>query len=299
MTDKSRILWEQKKERLLERMRKLAERDVCLAFSGGADSSLLLYLAREAADQRGSRVYALTFDTSLHPRGDMEAAKETAREAGVPQERIPVDELKELPEIRNNPPDRCYLCKKLLYEKALGRAGELGAKWVLDGTNADDLQIYRPGLAALQELGIQSPLAECGFSKEEVRRFAGELGIRTAERPASPCMATRLPYGARLEEEVLRKLEQAEELLKKWGCRQVRARLHGEILRLELEPEAMKKAAGKPREILEILRPLGFRYFTLDLEGFRSGSMDLELTRPSASGISFPESPEDRKEPRQ
>lgn len=278
MTDKSRILWEQKKERLLERMRKLAERDVCLAFSGGADSSLLLYLARQAAEERGTKLYALTFDTTLHPRTDMRAAERTAAEAGVVQKVIPVDELAELPEIRNNPPDRCYLCKRLLFQKALKEAEALGAETVIEGSNADDLGEYRPGLKAVRELGIASPLADTGFTKAEVRRYAGELGISTAERASSPCMATRLPYGARLETEKLKKLEQAEEALRKLGFCQVRARLHGEILRLEVEQKELLRAAGEAKKILQIMRGLGFAYITLDLEGFRSGSMDEKLT---------------------
>lgn len=279
MKEGSARTWEQKKEKLLARMRELAETDVCLAFSGGADSSLLLYLAREAAKEKGTCVYALTFDTALHPRGDMEAARETARKAGVYHRMIPVDELAELPELRRNPPDRCYLCKKLLFQKALQQAKELGAGAVLEGTNADDGKQYRPGIRAIRELGILSPLAEAGMSKSEVRRFAGELGIPTAERPSSPCMATRLPYGAQLEEAVLRRLDRAENALREMGFRQVRARLHGEILRLEVEPREIPRAAEKAEKILRILRPLGFRCITLDLEGFRSGSMDGELTR--------------------
>lgn len=282
MTDGRRPSWEQKKDRLLRRMEELAETDICLAFSGGADSSLLLYLARDMAESRGTRVYALTFDTTLHPRTDMEAAGATAAEAGVAHRVIPVDELAELPEIQTNPPDRCYLCKRLLFQKALEQAGELGAGAVLEGTNADDMNEYRPGIRAIRELGIISPLAETGFSKAEVRRFAGELGIRAAERPSSPCMATRLPYGASLDAAVLKRLEQAESALRALGFRQVRARLHGEILRLEVEPEEILRAAREAEKILQTLQALKFRYITLDLEGFRSGSMDRAIT-PSVS----------------
>lgn len=275
MAEENSGLWETKKSKLRRRLEEIAEQDVCVAFSGGADSSLLLYLARDAAAKTGRKVYALTFDTTLHPRADMEAAIRTAGEAGAVHEMIPVNELEELPEIRNNPPERCYYCKRHLFRKAVKKAEEYGAGAVLDGTNADDLLVYRPGLKALKELGIVSPLAECGFSKAEVRRLAGEMGIPSADRPASPCMATRLPYGARLEETVLARLEEAENCLKAEGYRQVRARLHGEVLRLELEKEELGRAAGQAGRLLELLKPLGFRYLTLDLEGFRSGSMDL------------------------
>ena len=296
MTDESRILWEQKKERLLERMRKLAERNLCLAFSGGADSSLLLYLAVGAAREKGTSVYALTFDTCLHPRGDIETAKITAGKAGAFHRVIQVDELAELPEIRNNPPDRCYLCKKLLFQKALKEAAALGAETVIEGSNADDLGEYRPGLKAVRELKIVSPLADTGFTKEEVRSYAGELGIPTARRPASPCMATRLPYGARLDREVLKQLDQAENALKELGFSQVRARLHGEILRLEVEKGEIIQAAEKAEKILQTLKKLGFSYITLDLEGFRSGSMDRNVTPCAASGNAFPEAPAGRRE---
>ena len=259
MTDGRRPSWEQKKDRLLRRMEELAETDICLAFSGGADSSLLLYLARDMAESRGTRVYALTFDTTLHPRTDMEAAGATAAEAGVAHRVIPVDELAELPEIQTNPPDRCYLCKKHLF-----------------------VNLKEMAIRAIRELGIISPLAETGFSKAEVRRFAGELGIRAAERPSSPCMATRLPYGASLDAAVLKRLEQAESALRALGFRQVRARLHGEILRLEVEPEEILRAAREAEKILQTLQALKFRYITLDLEGFRSGSMDRAIT-PSVS----------------
>ncbi len=278
MEEKDRLLWEQKKEGLVKRMKDLAAADVCLAFSGGVDSSLLLYLAARAAKEQGTRLYALTFDTTLHPRTDMEAARRTAAEAGVPQRVIPVDELAELPEIRQNPPDRCYLCKKLLFRKALEEAKRLGASAVVEGTNADDLGQYRPGIRAVRELGIQSPLADAGFTKAQVRRFAGELGIAAAERPSSPCMATRLPYGTRIREEVLKRLEQAENALRDLGYAQVRARLHGDVLRLEVEPRDIPRAAGEAEKILQILTELEFRYVTLDLEGFRSGSMDREIT---------------------
>lgn len=274
------MLWEQKKEKLVNHLEELAAGDVCLAFSGGVDSSLLLYLAARAAANRGSKLYALTFDTNLHPRTDMEAARRTAAEAGVPLRVIPVDELAELPQIRRNPPDRCYLCKKLLFGRALEEAGRLGAETVLEGTNADDLDQYRPGIRAVRELGIRSPLADAGFTKAEVRRFAGELGIGTAERPSSPCMATRLPYGARIDEEVLKRLEQAENALRELGFGQVRARLHGEILRLEVEPEEIPRAAEKAGKILQALKNLKFPYITLDLEGFCSGSMDRKITPP-------------------
>lgn len=272
---------EEKKQRLLHRMDEYGREDVAVAFSGGVDSSLLLYLAVDAAKRHGTKVYALTADTVLHPAEDRKIAEEVAARAGAEHRVVFVDELKDS-EILNNPVDRCYLCKKQLFTEFIKLCGELGAVRILEGSNGDDLLVYRPGIRAVRELGVESPLAEAGLTKEEVRAMAGELGIPTAKRPSTPCMATRLPYGARLEPEVLAKIEEGEQLLKGLGFDQVRIRVHGDIVRLEVLPEVLDAVLEKRDEVIRGLKAFGFRYLTLDLEGFRSGSMDEYIDKKEA-----------------
>lgn len=269
--------YEEKKQELLKKMEAYGKQDFAVAFSGGVDSSLLLYLAVQAAEKQGHQVYALTADTVLHPSSDLEIARKVAKSAGAVHHVVTVDELKD-PAILKNPVDRCYLCKKQLFLEFFQVCRELGAACILEGSNADDLAVYRPGIRAVRELQVDSPLAETGFTKAEVRKMAAELGILTASRPSTPCMATRLPYGAVLEPELLRKIEQGEGFLKDLGFSNVRLRVHGEITRLELPADALEKAVRQREAIVRGLQEMGFRYITIDLEGFRSGSMDQYLT---------------------
>lgn len=250
-----------------------AEEDVCVAFSGGVDSSLLLAEAVEAAENSGNRVYAVTFQTKLHPATDLLAAEAVAEELGVTQHIIVIDELAQAG-IEDNPKNRCYLCKRALFARLKLFAERMGAQWCLDGTNADDLRQYRPGLQALAELHIESPLAELGFSKAQVRALAKERGLSVAQRPSTPCMATRLPYGAHLDYELLKRIDRAEAWLRRQLGGNVRLRLHGDIARIEVDAQAIPKAAGMAEEIVTHLKALGFVHITLDLRGFRSGSMD-------------------------
>lgn len=263
----------EKQQKLLEKMKAYAGEDICLAFSGGIDSSLLLALAVQAAKETGHRVWAVTFDTVLHPPCDLETAKEVVAQMGACHQVIRMDELQN-PALENNPKDRCYICKKGLFTELLQFAGEKGIQNVLEGTNEDDLHVYRPGLKAIRELGIQSPLAEAGLTKREVRTWARALGISVAERPSTPCMATRLPYGARIDLEQLGRIAACEERLRAMDFQNVRVRVHGEILRLEVDQSSFLNVLERRTEILEALREVGVRYLTLDLEGFRSGSMD-------------------------
>ena len=180
--------YEEKKIRLKKQIQTYAGEGCIVAFSGGVDSSLLLKLACEAK----GRVWAVTMQTRLHPVCEIEHAQRVAEEIGAPHLVIPVDELEEAG-IRQNPPDRCYLCKKHLFTRILQKAESLDIPNILEGTNEDDLHVYRPGLKALRELGVASPLADAGFTKAEVRRLAEEYGLSVADRPAAPCMATRFP----------------------------------------------------------------------------------------------------------
>lgn len=262
-----------KEKKLKEILREYTKSHVCLAFSGGTDSSLLLRMTADAAKENKTKVYAVTFNTVLHPSCDLEIAGKVAEEVGVEHEVLFIDELAD-PAICRNPVNRCYLCKKMLFEKLCAFAEKTGAPVIMEGTNEDDLHVYRPGLQAVKELGVKSPLAEAGLTKEEVRLLARNLGISVADRPASPCLATRLPYGAALETGLLRRIEAGEQYLNTLGFSAVRLRIHGDIARIEVPAKDFPSILTQYTEIVSHLKKLGFLYVTLDLQGFRSGSMD-------------------------
>ena len=244
---------EEKKQRLKELLDEYTKGNACLAFSGGIDSSLILKLAQEAADRHGTKLYAVTFDTVLHPKADREIASRVAKENHSIHEVISIDELKQ-EEIRFNPKNRCYLCKKSLFSGLLDFAG-----------------------AHVKELGVKSPLMEAGFTKAEIRAYARELGISVAERPSSPCLATRLPYGTEIDMALLKRIGEGEEALRNLGLKNVRIRVHGEIARLEVDTASFPVILERKEEVLAILKKVGVPYLTLDLEGFRSGSMDIHV----------------------
>ena len=267
-----------KRQQLLAYMNQCAGTDVALAFSGGVDSSLLLKMACDCAGEQGTKVYAVTFQTRLHPPCDLEAAKKIAEELKAEHVILQVDEL-EMEEICYNPENRCYLCKKNLFGHLKKFADEKGIPCLMDGTNEDDLHVYRPGLRALAEFGVESPLARCGVTKEEVRALAAEYGISAAGRPSTPCMATRLPYGSLLSYELLDRIASGEEWMRGLlGERtNIRLRVHGEIARIETDESGMELLLRERKNVVRKLQELGFPYITLDLEGFRSGSMDRDI----------------------
>lgn len=265
-------------EKLKALMDEYGKSPVCLAFSGGVDSSLLLKMACDSAGKYGNPVFAVTFDTKLHPACDTENAKKVARELKAEHVILQIDEL-ELPDIQNNPVERCYICKKHLFGTLKKFASEKGIAYVLDGTNEDDLHVYRPGLRALKELHIESPLAACQMTKKEVKRLAAEYGISAASRPSTPCMATRLPYGEKLDYGLLARIEEGEAYLRDILSGNVRLRVHGDIARIEVDADQMQKVLACKTEIADRLKKLGFSYVTLDLEGFRSGSMDVNVDK--------------------
>lgn len=267
-----------KEKKLKEILREYTKSHVCLAFSGGTDSSLLLRMTADAAKENETKVYAVTFNTVLHPSCDLKIAEKVAEEVGVEHEVLFIDELAN-PAICRNPKNRCYLCKKMLFEKLCAFAEKTGASVIMEGTNEDDLHVYRPGLQAVKELGVKSPLAEAGLTKEEVRLLARNLGISVADRPASPCLATRLPYGAALETGLLRRIEAGEQYLNTLGFSAVRLRIHGDIARIEVPAKDFPSILTQNTEIVSHLKKLGFLYVTLDLQGFRSGSMDEVLQK--------------------
>ena len=266
--------YEEKCSYLQKLMEKYTQENVVVAFSGGVDSSLLLKTACINAVKNGTKVFAVTMHTTLHTMNEIESSKETAGEVGAEHLIISVDELKEAG-IENNPVERCYLCKKYLFQKMKDKAESLGVKIILDGTN--ELHMFRPGLKALKELEIKSPLAESDFSKTDVRKLAEEYGLSVSKKPSTPCLATRFPYGSRLSYEEMKKVEKGEDFLKNLGLYNVRLRVHNDIARIEVDKEDIVKIVVYKEAIISYLKELGYRYITLDLEGFRSGSMDYFL----------------------
>lgn len=270
--------YREKKEKLKEIMQKYGRENVAVAFSGGVDSALLLKMACEAAKKTGKQVYGIFFDSMLHPSGERKAAEKVAKEVGASFCVMEMDELSEAG-IRNNPTERCYLCKRYLFSALRIRAEMLGAKIILEGTNGDDRKMYRPGFRAVRELRIKSPLADVGFTKDEVRKLAGEHGMSVSKKPSAPCLATRFPYGVELSYERLRRAEQGEEFIRELGFYNVRLRVHDKIARIEVDEGEIEKLVNNRGEIVNYLRNLGYDYVTVDLEGFRSGSMDLRLKK--------------------
>lgn len=262
------------KRQALEKMLSQYQYDgICLAFSGGVDSALLLKLCSRLQ----LPVLAVTFQTALHPQCDLENAEQVAKSCFANWKVITVDEFS-IPQLQNNPPDRCYHCKHYLFSKLAESAKEAGFHVLMDGTNADDRKEYRPGLRALREQNVISPLAECGFSKTEVRTLAAELGLAVASRPSTPCLATRLPYGSQISRELLHTIETGETFLRSCGFSALRLRVHPEeaglIARLEVPVSELPQALEKREEICKALTSLGFSFLTLDLAGLRSGSYD-------------------------
>lgn len=263
---------------LLSSLEKLLKEDCIIAFSGGVDSSLLLKAAVIAAAESGASIHAVTFQTSLHPMQDLEITKRIAADLGVQHHILEVDELAQ-GGILDNPVERCYLCKKYLFTRLRELADELGISLIMDGTNSDDLHVYRPGLQALKELGIRSPLAEIGFSKNDVRELAAQLELSVADRPSSPCLATRFPYNTKLAYSMMRQVEKAEQFLHSLGFYNVRIRVHDNIARLEIDKADFPKLLAQQEIVVKELKALGYTFVTLDLEGFRSGSMDYHLNK--------------------
>lgn len=252
--------------RLLERLRGF--QTVSVAFSGGADSALLLAAAQEAL---GDRVLALTAVAPYMVRQEIADALALASELGVHHQLV---ELPMPDGMGDNPPDRCYLCKLALYSRLIAVAEELGFPPVLDGSNLDDLKDYRPGLRALGELGVKSPFLECGIGKEDVRRLARALGLPTWHKPTNTCLLTRIPFGRKVTMETLQRIEEAERLLLDRGYDWVRVRCHGDLARIEVAPPLRGRLLEEADPVIQGMEGLGFRYVTLDLRGYQLGSMN-------------------------
>ena len=256
---------------------KNAKKGISIAYSGGVDSTLLLKAAVDAASSQERRVLAVILETKLHPHSDIILAMTRAKELHAIPAVIPIDEFQE-PEIMNNPINRCYLCKRLLFSKLKELAVKKGCTFICDGTNKDDEKEYRPGMKVLKELDIHSPLLELGITKAEVRSISAALGLSTASVPSTPCLATRLPYNTHLDVVVLSRIHTGEDWLRSLGFYNVRLRFHEPLLRIEIDCSDFELLLDHREKIIEKMKTLGFVYTTLDLEGFRSGSMDIKQT---------------------
>ena len=252
---------------------------VAVAFSGGVDSTLLL---RVAHDVLGDKAVAVTMVSSLFPHRELEEARAFCSALGAEQIILTVDELA-IDGFRDNPPNRCYLCKRSLFTNLLETARKHGLSHVVEGSNVDDLGDYRPGLRAIEELGIKSPLRHAGLTKNEIRSLSRELGLSTWEKPTYACLASRFVYGERITPEKLIMVERAESFLIGLGFRQMRVRLHGTLARIEVLPEDFGKAVELRTQIYDELKGLGFSYVTLDLQGYRTGSMNDALRSQSTA----------------
>lgn len=257
-------------EKLKEYIGNLSREGILIAFSAGVDSTLILKIASLVG--RGE-VIACTFTSFLSPKEDIGLARQIAKEYCIELIEIELDQRKD-PNIMNNTEDRCYHCKRMIFSKMVEIAKEKNLQYILDGTNLDDLKIYRPGLRALQELNIISPLAECEISKKEVRELALDLGISVAKKPSTPCLATRFPYNKRLPIEKFEMVEAGEKFLKDLGFNTVRIRVYDDLTRIEIPEKNFKSFIRLRKDIVTELKKLGFKYINLDMEGFRSGSMD-------------------------
>lgn len=272
------MLFEEKYQKLQEIIEEDTKNDIVIAFSGGVDSSVLLKTAVAHAKKHGTKVYAITANTELHPMNDLAVAKKVAKEMGADHKVLQINELADA-DITENPVDRCYRCKKFLFTGIQNMAKELGAAIIYDGTNTDDLKVYRPGLKALEKLGVKSPLRLAEFSKEDVRRLAAKEQVSVASRPSAPCLATRFPYGTTLTIEDMERVDRGENFLKKYDLYNVRIRVQGDTARIEVDTKYFDKIMENREEIVDYLKGLGYSYIALDLEGFRSGSMDIHVQK--------------------
>lgn len=240
-----------------------------IAFSGGLDSSLLAAVATKVL---GKNVHCIFIDSPLVPRASVSEARRIAHELGLTLEIVRNTNLDD--DVRRNPPDRCFYCRKADAKILKRRARELGLSCVADGINLSDQGEHRPGIAASSEEGIIHPFIDAGITKDDIRSIAREMGFDFWNKPSDACLASRFPYGEEIVEDNLKKVEKGEEYLHSIGFRVARVRLHAGIARIEVEPKDIARIVTMSREIVQKFRALGFSYITLDLEGYRSGSMD-------------------------
>jgi uncharacterized protein len=259
------------RDRLLAALRSYGR--VAVAFSGGVDSSVVAMAAFEAL---GDQTIAVTAVSDSLASGELEEAEALARRIGIKHRVIRTEEFADPNYLRNNS-DRCYFCKSELYGRLSGLAGTLGVDAIASGANLDDAGDHRPGMKAAAENGVRHPLLECGLKKEDVRALARAWGLPVAEKPATPCLSSRIAYGEEVTPERVRMIDQAEGWLRRKGLRMLRVRYHkGDLARIEVPVEELAALAREEvrGELVPAFRALGFKFVTLDLEGFRSGSLN-------------------------
>ncbi|MFC1715958.1 ATP-dependent sacrificial sulfur transferase LarE [Candidatus Poribacteria bacterium] len=243
---------------------------VAIAYSGGVDST---FLSKVAFDVLGDNALAITARSETYPRSEFEEASELTETIGIRHKVIVSEEL-DIPEFSDNPVNRCYYCKKELFTKLKEIATEQGVKYVLDGSNFDDLDDYRPGMQAVEELDVRSPLKEAEMTKNDIRELSKRLGLSTWDKPSFACLSSRFPYGNKITREKLTAVGEAEIFLRELGIRQLRVRHHDKIARIEVAEDDMIVLLQNREQVVSKLKGLGYTYVTMDLQGYRTGSMN-------------------------
>ncbi|HHW02411.1 MAG TPA: ATP-dependent sacrificial sulfur transferase LarE [Thermoanaerobacterales bacterium] len=262
---------EQKLEQLKSVVKELA--GVLVAFSGGVDSTFLLKVCLDVLGK--DRVLAVTARSATYPERELNDAVKLADMLGARHIIIESEEL-DIPGFSDNPPERCYYCKRELFGKLTAIAREEKLSYVVDGSNFDDTGDFRPGMRAVKELGVRSPLKEAGITKDEIRTLSRRMGLPTWDKPSFACLSSRFPYGEKITRKKLDRVARAEEVLRDMGFSQYRVRSHGDIARIEVKPEEMARffERGLREHVATMLKEAGFSYVTLDLLGYRTGSMN-------------------------
>jgi uncharacterized protein len=250
---------------------------VLVAYSGGVDSTLLLFLSHQ---ELGDRTVALLASSPTYPESEILQAKKIAEEMSVRWVEVFSNEMSS-PDFTGNTPRRCYHCKKELFTLCREKADALGLKQVVDGSNADDCGDYRPGMEAARETGVRSPLMEAGLTKAEVRELSRGMDLPTWDKPSMACLSSRFPYGTEITGQRLEQIRRGEERLRELGFRQLRLRYHGDLARVEVEGDEIDRMLDKKirSEVVRFLKEVGFTYVTLDLQGYRTGAMNERLKK--------------------
>jgi pyridinium-3,5-biscarboxylic acid mononucleotide sulfurtransferase len=258
-----------------------------VAFSGGTDSTLLLRVSREVLE---NNTLAITAVSETLPEAELAEAEALAQEIGVEHILLATREVDD-PDYQANAPDRCYHCRRIVFGDIVNYVHRRGFNWLLDGANADDLHDHRPGGRAAKEHGVRSPLQEVGLGKAEIRQLARHFGLPNWDKPATPCLATRIPYGTPITRERIEQIRAAESALKSLAITPVRVRHHGTVARIEVTPDQLERVFALRESVVSAVKEAGFTYVAIDLEGFRSGSMNEVI---NTHGYSTPSPPADR-----